>query len=529
MTDAADASPVLEGGPAPDGGVAPLVVVGDSLLDVDLDGVSERLCPDAPVPVVDVRRQSQRPGGAALAAVLAARTGVPVVLVTALGQDRSAETLLDLLDGLPGGRVTVCRLPLTGGTVRKTRVAAAGRLLLRLDDGTGRAQPGPVPEPVRQALAGAGAVLVSDYGRGVTELPELRRLLREATARVPVVWDPHPKGATPVPGCHLITPNAAEAVSAGGVDEPALAAEVLARRWQAAAVAVTVGRRGAVLFDRTGETLTEVPVPRGDDARTPASEPGTDRLDTCGAGDQFAAAAAIALRTGSTPRRAVEVAVAAASDYVHAGAAATVSVSRSTGGFEPGIEVELDVELKTLIEDELDTGSDGFAFAEQVRARGGRLVATGGCFDLLHPGHLRLLRQARRLGDALVVCLNSDDSVRRAKGPGRPVMSQQDRTAVLSALVDVDAVVVFDSDTPVEVLRRLQPDVWVKGADYAGRPVPERSVVENHGGRVEFIPLVPGQSSTRLTHRATAAARISHPATRTDQQNSIQTITQEAS
>jgi rfaE bifunctional protein nucleotidyltransferase chain/domain len=147
-----------------------------------------------------------------------------------------------------------------------------------------------------------------------------------------------------------------------------------------------------------------------------------------------------------------------------------------------------------------------FALADRIRRSGGRLVATGGCFDLLHRGHIELLSQARALGDALVVCLNSDDSVRRAKGPTRPLVAQDDRARVLEALGCVDGVQVFDEDTPAELLSRLRPDVWVKGADYADRPLPERDTVERFGGRVVLLPVVNGYSTTRLVSASRLAA-----------------------
>jgi D-beta-D-heptose 7-phosphate kinase / D-beta-D-heptose 1-phosphate adenosyltransferase len=137
-----------------------------------------------------------------------------------------------------------------------------------------------------------------------------------------------------------------------------------------------------------------------------------------------------------------------------------------------------------------------------VRARGGTVVATGGCFDLLHPGHVHTLQAARALGDCLVVCLNSDASVARLKGPGRPVVGEADRAAVLAALGCVDAVAVFDQDTPVELLRRLRPDVWVKGGDYAAAELPEAPVLASWGGRAVILPFVEGRSTTRLIEEA---------------------------
>ncbi|WP_280362495.1 adenylyltransferase/cytidyltransferase family protein [Nocardia wallacei] len=153
-----------------------------------------------------------------------------------------------------------------------------------------------------------------------------------------------------------------------------------------------------------------------------------------------------------------------------------------------------------------ESPDDPFALAERVRRSGGRLVATGGCFDLLHPGHISLLRQARSLGDALVVCLNSDESIRGRKGADRPVVPAHDRARVLLELSSVDAVVVFDEPTPTGLLERLRPDVWVKGDDYAGSDLPEADTVHRHGGEIVLVPVLPGYSTTRLVAAARATA-----------------------
>jgi len=479
----------------------PLVVVGDSLLDVDLEGSSDRLAPDAPVPVVDVGREWQRPGGAGLAALLAARSGHEVVLVTAVGADDSADRLRSLL----GGLVEVVPLTLVGGTSRKTRVLANGVPVTRLDVGRGRALDAPVPQSALDALDRAGAVLVADYGRGVTALEDLRERLAERAREGPVVWDPHPRGTAPVPGCTLVTPNASEARALGSVDGTADQGRVLAHRWQAGAVAITLGARGALLVEgdpATGSGETHVPLDEPGDPSTGSGQrldaagraPHAGRLDTCGAGDAFAVAASVALLEGASPAAAVHRAVASATAFVRAGAATAVST-----------------EVPYATSSDRPEPADAFALVAQVRAAGGTVVATGGCFDLLHRGHVSLLTAARALGDALVVCLNSDASVARAKGPDRPLVSQDDRARVLSALASVDGVVVFDEDTPAEVLARLRPDVWVKGSDYTDQPIPEAAVVEAGGGRVVLLPVVDGYSTTRLVHASRATSSTDNP------------------
>lgn len=459
----------------------PLVVLGDSMLDIDIEGEASRLSPEAPVPVVDVTRQRRRPGGAGLAALLAARTGQEVVLITAVGTDDLGEALLGLL----ADHVEVRPLALEGSTVCKCRVAAGEVPMVRVDSGSGRARRTPLPPGAVRALASAGAILVADYGRGVASLPTIRQALLPDVDSKPVIWDPHPRGPAPVRGCTMVTPNTDEARLSSGADHPAEQGRLLCASWHAHSVAVTVGERGAVLTEAADPPrTTHIPL-----VEFPKLRPG--RLDTLGAGDQFSVTAALALLSGADAREAAQAAVIAATQFVRDGGATAVS---TVSGSET---IDLSVRLAE------PTGlPDAFEVAARVRRTGGRLVATGGCFDLLHRGHVSLLNQARALGDALVVCLNSDASVRRAKGAGRPMVPQEDRARVLNALAAVDGVAIFGEKTPAALLARLQPDIWVKGQDYADRILPEAEVVERLGGRVVLLPVVPGYSTTRLVHTA---------------------------
>jgi D-beta-D-heptose 7-phosphate kinase/D-beta-D-heptose 1-phosphate adenosyltransferase len=463
----------------------PLVVVGDSLLDIDIEGDASRLSPEAPVPVVDIRRQRLRPGGAGLAALLAARSAQDVILVTAIGSDDLGDALMNLLVD----HVEVRSLPLDGRTACKCRIAAREVPMLRVDSGSGQARRAALPPGVVLALESAGAILVSDYGRGLSGLPAIQQALLSKMNALPVVWDPHPRGSAPIARCTLVTPNAEEARLYSGADHAAEQGRRLCANWDARAVAVTVGRCGAVLTEAESLGTTHVPVPV-------FAQQGQGCIDTCGAGDQFAVTATAALLDGADTREAVRDAVISATQFVLDGAAAAVSTVS-------GPEV---IDLSLGIADLAGT-ADAFEVADRVRRAGGRLVATGGCFDLLHRGHISLLNQARALGDALVVCLNSDASVRRAKGVGRPVVSEQDRAQVLNALAAVDAVSIFDEKTPAALLARLQPDVWVKGEDYADRILPEAEVVERNGGRVVLLPVVPGYSTSQLVHTARSNGR----------------------
>jgi rfaE bifunctional protein nucleotidyltransferase chain/domain len=259
----------------------------------------------------------------------------------------------------------------------------------------------------------------------------------------------------------------------GSLRHVVAAGRALAARWQAANVVVTIGDRGAVLVTSGGPPLVvpAVPVPHG---------------DPCGAGDRFAATAAGLLGDGALPSEAVEGAVAAASAFVAAGGAD----GRPEPPRGPTVYGEGDALSQLLA---------------RVRGGGGTVVATGGCFDLLHAGHVGLLDGARALGDCLVVCLNSDASVRRLKGPGRPLVPAAERSVVLGAMTAVDAVVTFEEDTPEALLDRLRPDVFVKGADYAVADLPEAPLLARWGGQAVVLPYAPGWSTTRLLKEASRA------------------------
>ena len=456
-----------------------LVVVGDALLDRDLVGTVDRVAPDAPVPVLAATESVDRPGGAALAAALATDLGVEVTLIAPVPDDAGGARLRALLDE---AGVQLCALPVDGPMPEKIRIRTAGHMLMRVDQaGPPAPVPDRLPKPAAAVLRAATGVLVSDYGRGVTAMPDLRTVLTEVAGRRPVVWDPHPRGSDPVPGVRLVTPNEAELAhqvppeaGTGRLAGVAARAAQLCAKWEAQAVAVTLGADGALVTQRTATPLV-VPA-------TPARGG-----DPCGAGDRFAAAVAAALARGEVLSEAVARAVGAASAYVQAGGAAA---------WQPGASVRREAAAIGL--------SAALAAAQAARLRGGTVVATGGCFDLLHVGHLSTLRAARQLGDCLIVCLNSDRSVRSLKGDTRPVVPQADRARLVAALDCVDAVVTFDELTPERVLDRIRPDVWVKGGDYFldgpdGEPaLPEAELVRRWGGQTVVVPYLSGRSTTQL-------------------------------
>jgi rfaE bifunctional protein nucleotidyltransferase chain/domain len=271
----------------------------------------------------------------------------------------------------------------------------------------------------------------------------------------------------------LVTPNAREAAtfaatSGRGVTGAIASARILLDRWPVAAVAVTTGSLGAVLLDGSGSPFA-----------CPA-EPLTGPLDVSGAGDAFAIGAAAALAGRALPTEAVQAAIASASGYLRAAASHGIGWVTSTDGSPLAVPIP---------------GSGPGA-----GALGGApiTVATSGCFDLVHRGHVAFLEQARRLGDRLVVLLNGDASVCRLKGAGRPIQAVEDRRAVLEAMLAVDAVEVFDEDTPVDALRRLRPVIFAKGGDYTVADLPETAVLAEWGGTTVTLPYLSGRSTTRL-------------------------------
>ncbi|HET6737313.1 MAG TPA: PfkB family carbohydrate kinase [Kribbella sp.] len=447
-----------------------LTVVGDCFLDVDILGVAREPNPSA-FPVLDVGRRASRAGGAGLVASMLRNDGHQVTLLTAIGDDQSSASVVAQLEG-----VNVVVGELRGRTPVKTRLFEGSEVVGRFDE---HCEPPAVPvfgRPDLSCLDDADAIVVADYARGVAAAPLIRARLDRLAGSMPIVWDPHARGARPTKNVSLVTPNADEArrlskVSGTGLSSSIDAADHLRREWGATAVAVTLGQDGAIVSGG-GHHCLYVPAPRQLAA------------DTCGAGDRFTASVAAELAAGADLPAAVEAAVDQACQFLAGGGVAAMdgaaSVHRSSTPY-----------WRRLV--------------ERVRSAGGTVVAAGGCFDLIHPGHLRTLRSARQLGDCLVVLINSDESVRSLKGAGRPIVPQADRTELLLALECVDAVVVFDEPTPGQALRDLRPDVWVKGADYLDARLPEESLLAGWHGRTVAIPLVPGRSTTALAAKLRSA------------------------
>jgi D-beta-D-heptose 7-phosphate kinase / D-beta-D-heptose 1-phosphate adenosyltransferase len=463
-----------------------VLVIGDAMLDRYLLGSSERLCQEAPVPVVDVAHTERLPGGAANVARNVRALGGRARLVALTGADARAATLRDRLHDAGVDVETLVASP-RRTTLTKTRLVSDEHLLLRADDGStdeaSAADEAAVIAAVRRSWPTCRAVLVADYGYGTMTDGVVGTLaaLHRRDPRVVTIDAKDVRRYRDV-GVTASKPNAAQAMRVVG--------------WPPSGVdrAEHLIARADALFDATGADLVAttldhdgaVALERGRPPYRTYARP-TRAATTSGAGDTFAAALTLALAGGAETPAAVEIASAAAAIVVAKERTATCSVD------------ELRVALGRT--DKVVDAVRARARIDVERERGRRIVFTNGCFDLLHRGHATYLSRAKSLGDLLVVGVNDDDSMRRIKGADRPINPLEDRCELLSALSAVDLVVPFSERTPERVIAEIRPDVFVKGGDYTVDMLPEAALVEQLGGIVRILPYVEERSTTRLIER----------------------------
>jgi D-beta-D-heptose 7-phosphate kinase / D-beta-D-heptose 1-phosphate adenosyltransferase len=472
-----------------------VLVLGDALLDCWLTGPARRLGRDAPVPVVELHSRRSAPGGAANVAANLAALGATVELLSVVGADEGGATLLDVAraHGVEVGRVV--QDP-TRPTPVKHRLATAGQTVARFDVGPDRPVRGHPQAALLDAFRYAvnrgdlDAVVVADYDLGVLT-GQVRDLMAASRHRLPLlVVDAHQPAGWSELAPDLVTPSVAEAALALG--EPAPAADRPA--WGIAHRRALVRRLGGADVLLTLDVDGSLWLPAGDGPvrHAPAGHRAPDSV-ACGAGDTFTAAATLARCVGVDTDAGLALAQAAA-DVVTA---------------EPGTTV-CDTAALTARLAHADRGHvlahrDLLATIAEHRRRRHRVVFTNGCFDVLHRGHVAYLRQARALGDVLVVALNGDDSVRRLKGPQRPVNPLVDRAGVVGALDCVDLVTSFDEDSPVALLEKVSPEIYAKGGDYTPQMLPETPVVERLGGQVRVLDYLSDHSTTAIVDRIRAA------------------------
>jgi D-beta-D-heptose 7-phosphate kinase/D-beta-D-heptose 1-phosphate adenosyltransferase len=472
-----------------------VMCVGDVMLDRFVEGDVDRVSPEAPIPVLRIRGQSAMLGGAGNVARNLVGLGARVAFLSARGDDEAGAELTRLLGDLPGVEADVAVEPGRPTTV-KTRFLAGGQQLLRADAETtaaiAPACAARLLEMARARLESCGALILSDYGKGVLAEALTRALIEMAAdAGVPVIVDPKGADYSRYAKATVVTPNRKELSQASGgrATDTDTAIEAAAR-----AVLTECGL-GAVLATRSQDGMTLVP------ADGPAQHLPTearDVFDVSGAGDTVVATLAAAMAAGAPMPVGARLANAAAGVVV--GKVGTAAVRADD------LIAALRHQDIARAEDKV-TGLDTLVeTVERWRRQGLRVGFTNGCFDLLHPGHVSLLAQARAACDRLVVGLNADASVRRLKGPTRPVQTEAARATVLASLADVDRVVVFTEDTPLRLINALKPDILVKGADYTIDTVVGADIVRGYGGRVVLARLEEGHSTTATLARATGPA-----------------------
>lgn len=464
------------------------LVIGDLMLDRYLIGEVERISPEAPVPVVLLKQENERAGGAANVAANLSLLGIRTTMAGIIGDDAEGRALLDMLRELniDSAIVTSQQRP----TVTKTRILGGHQQMMRLDKESRLAftesENNALHEQVSQAIAQKPDVIIlSDYAKGVLSDALCQAVIAQAKALgIPVLVDPKGRDYTKYQGATALTPNKKETSEACGID-----AMDTDRLLQAAAdlrdhlglkfLAVTRGEEGISLLEQN-ETI-----------HIPAAA--KQVFDVSGAGDTVIATLAAGLVHGLSHRQAFELANIAAGIVV--GKVGTVPVNReellaeliSQDSVEQADKI---CELETLL-----------GRVRQWRQQKKRIVFTNGCFDLLHAGHVTYLEAARKTGDKLILGLNTDRSVSALKGPSRPVIHEADRARVLAALEAVDAVILFDEDTPLQLIDAIRPDVIVKGSDYSEDQVVGGKEVKSWGGKVALIDIVPGRSTSNIIEK----------------------------
>ncbi|GAA4736438.1 bifunctional D-glycero-beta-D-manno-heptose-7-phosphate kinase/D-glycero-beta-D-manno-heptose 1-phosphate adenylyltransferase HldE [Amnibacterium soli] len=462
----------------------PVLVVGDLLLDSWIAGRAERISREAPAPVVQVSAREDVPGGAANTAMNLAALGAEVRLIGAVGADEAGTTLLALLDAAGIDTAGVVRLGDVPTTV-KTRVSAAGQVLLRFDDGQelDAEAAAAVAARLPWAVDGCAAILVCDYGMGAAGAA-VRDALGTVERTAPLVVDAHDILAWAPLRPDAITPNAAEtelllgrALGSDRIRAAQEAGDELRRRTGATGVIVTLDRDGTVVHGPGAPTRT-------------LAKPAPD-ANANGAGDTFAAGLTLALAAGVDLHGAARFGQLAADVVVRTPGTGVCTIADLTASLSEGARMLDEPALVAVLATE--------------RAAGKRIVFTNGCFDVLHRGHTAYLKQARALGDVLVVAVNDDESTTRLKGPGRPLNPAADRAGLLAELSCVDYVTVFSTDTPVSLIETIEPHVYAKGGDYLPEMLVETPVVEAHGGEVRILDYVSPHSTSGLIARAKAA------------------------
>jgi D-beta-D-heptose 7-phosphate kinase / D-beta-D-heptose 1-phosphate adenosyltransferase len=474
-----------------------VLVIGDIMLDRYIHGDVERISPEAPVPVLRHARRYERAGGAANVAMNLAGLGCQAILSGFWGNDAEQAELAAILSRVNIDTVGVVTSSLP--TISKTRIVGRTQQLLRLDiesrDTPSAAEVADLRQRATDLVAKVHAVILSDYAKGALTTALCEDVIRAArSANIPILADPKTPDFSKYNGATTVCPNLGELSAATGIpahriDDLLAAGQALVPEHDFKFLTVTMSEKGISVLRPAAAGNTGI-------YHSPARA--REVFDVSGAGDTVIATLAASLAAALPIETAVELANLAAGIVVSKVGTVPIARNELVGALTPSSNI-------TAGEKILDLERIKLRVAEW-RASGETIVFTNGCFDLLHVGHITLLEDCRRFGSKLVLGLNADASVCRLKGPTRPIVSERERARVMAALAAVDAVVLFEEDTPLELIRALKPNVLVKGGDYTIETVVGHEDVLANGGRVEIIPTVEGFSTTNIVKKLTATA-----------------------
>ena len=462
-----------------------LLVIGDLMLDEYLWGEVDRISPEAPVQVVAIQKEDFTLGGAGNVVNNAVALGAKVSITGVIGTGRNGQLLLERFNELGVDTSLIIQEP-DRATTQKTRIIAANQHVLRIDRETKQDISGPTLEKmirlIEDKMPDIDVVLISDYGKGLITKNLLSKVIASAKKHGKmIIVDPKGLDFSKYSGVSLLTPNKKEAALASGVeinDESSLekAANKILENIRLDNLLITCGKDGMVLFEKNKKPF-----------RVRAKS--RQVFDVSGAGDTVLAVFGLALASGASIHNSVALANTAAGIVVGKVGTATVSKQELASALKSD-DTGLPSKYKDL--------SELPALVKDLKKKGNRLVLTNGCFDLLHAGHIMLFSASKQLGDILIVAIDDDESVKKLKGSGRPVLNAKERSRILSALDAVDYVVVFSSQELIKLIEIIQPDVLTKGSNYTTTQVFGREHVEALGGKVVLIPVTEDISSTRI-------------------------------
>lgn len=461
-----------------------LLVFGDMMVDKYIMGNVERISPEAPVPVLLQRKVDRKLGGAGNVIVNAVSLGASARVVGCVGNDLEGTYFRETLQSLG---VDDRYLFTFGSTIVKTRVSASNQQFLRIDEETivspSEEIVSKITAELPEVMQGISAVVISDYAKGFVSETLCQNIIAAAKARqIPVLVDPKGKSVAKYRGATAITPNTKEFLEITGLTSLPTEAQI----------AIT-GQHFCkendfeyLIFTRSEKGISTISRDSGEkkDYPTVAKEV----VDVTGAGDTVITTLALAMSAGFSLGQCVKMANTAASIVISRFGASQTTIQELNSALHPSAKVSTD--LKSTL-----------AQIASLKQQGKRIVFTNGCFDLVHAGHISSFHQARDFGDILVVGVNSDESIRRIKGPKRPIVSLKNRMALLSALEYVDFVIPFEEDTPQALIETICPDVLVKGKDWEGQEIAGGAFVKSKGGQVKFIDLEQGLSTTNIIEK----------------------------